>query len=57
MLLKIFAYGLLVATVLRLALGARWKGLGVWFSRVVDTAIIVLGICMVLQLVLVLSKS
>jgi HD-like signal output (HDOD) protein len=57
MLIKIFAYGLLTATVLRLALGARWKGLGVWFSRVIDTAIIVLGVCLVLNLVLVLSKS
>lgn len=57
MLLKIFAYSLLAATVARLALGARWKGIGQWFSRVVDTAIIVLGVCLVVQLVLVLSKT
>jgi hypothetical protein len=56
MLLKIFAYSLLTVTVLRLALGARWSALGLWFKRVIDTALIVLGVCLVLQLVLVVSK-
>jgi len=57
MLLKIFAYSLLAAAVLRLALGAQWQGVGVWLKRLVDTALIVLALCLVLQLVLVLSKT
>lgn len=52
MLVKLLAIALLIGTVARLVLGARWKNVGVWFNRVVDTALIVLGLALVLQLVL-----
>lgn len=53
MLLKIVVALLLAAVFTRVFLRAQWKGLGLWLSRCVDLALVVLAIIYIAQLLVI----
>ena len=55
MLTKILTVVLLGTLAVRLGL-VRWKGLGVWFKRFVDVALLAIAVAYGVQLIIILSR-
>jgi len=55
-LLKLVIFGFVAVSVGRLLFASKMKGLGQWFSRVIDTTLIVIGVVLVVQWAFILSQ-
>lgn len=55
MLLKLIAIGFVALSVGKIFFKPQMEGLGKWFSRLLDTTLIVIAIVLVVQLTLILT--